>query len=150
VSSEAGKKARAGGGLLVQWTGLLAGPIAWLLQLQVAYVLIPWACAHDQQNLSLHLVTIASLLLTAGGAFIARRDWRGDGSEPPGDTVGTGSAGRVNGVGGVGGVGGVSSAVNARARSRFMAVLGLCTSAFFFLVILVQGLASFILNPCQP
>lgn len=123
---ETEKDTKPSGGLLAQWTGLLAGPFAWLLQLQTAYVLIPWACAHDQQGISLHLVTLASLLLTAAGAFIAWRSWQSAGREWPGPAGGP------------------------IPRSRFMAVLGLCTSAFFILVIIVQGLASFILHPCQP
>jgi hypothetical protein len=113
------------GGLLAQWAGLLAGPLAWLLQLQTAYTLVSWACAHDVQAISLHIVTVAALLLTAAGGFIAWRSWQRAGKEWPG-----GEGGAVS-------------------RSRFMSVLGLFTSAMFFLVILVQGSASFILHPCQ-
>lgn len=112
--------------LLAQWAGLLAGPLAWLLQLQTGYTLIPWACAHDAHAISLHVVTIAALLLTAAGGFVAWRGWQRAGREQPG------GEGR------------------AAARSRFMSILGLLTSAMFFLVILVQGSASFILHPCQP
>jgi hypothetical protein len=126
LSGEALKDTKPGRGLLLQWTGLLAGPLAWVLQLQVAYVLVPWACAHDRQSISLHVVTIVSLLLTAVGALISLREWRRKGREWPGP-----GGGKIP-------------------RSRFMAVLGLFMSAFFFLVILVQGLASFILHPCQP
>lgn len=114
------------GGLAAQWVGLLSGPLAWLLQLQTAYTLVSWACAHDVHAMSLHIVTAAALLLTAGGGFIAWRCLQRAGKEP------SGGEGR------------------AVSRSRFMAVLGLSTSAMFFLVILVQGSASFILHPCQP
>lgn len=123
---EAEKDTRPSRALLRQWTGLLAGPFAWVLQLQVAYLLIPWACAHDQQSISLHIITLVALLLTAGGAFISWQDWREYGAELPGD-----AGGRVP-------------------RSRFMSISGLLTSAFFFLLILMQGIASFILHPCQP
>jgi hypothetical protein len=114
------------GELFAQWTGLLAGPAAWALQMQVGYTLVPWACAHDVQAVSLHAVTVVALLLTAIGGFISWRSWRRAGREWPEDEGG------------------------ATARSRFMAVSGLIISAMFFLVILMQGIASFILHPCQP
>lgn len=113
-------------GIFAQWAGLLIGPLAWLLQLQVAYTLVPWACAHDVHAISLHIVTIATLLLAAGGCFIAWHTWQAAGQQWP-----SGEGGAIG-------------------RSRFMAVLGLVTSAMFFLVILMQGIASFILHPCQP
>jgi hypothetical protein len=120
------KKEKSTSALLAQWTGLLAGPVAWLLQLQVAYTLVPWACAHDQQSISLHVVTVVALLLTGVGAVVSWRGWQRAGRELPGPAGGP------------------------IPRSRFMAVMGLATSAFFFLTILIQGLASFILHPCQP
>lgn len=114
------------GGLLAQWAGLLSGPVAWLLQFQTGYTLIPWACAHDAKAVSLHVVTLVALLLTAAGGFVAWRGWQRAGREQNGGED------------------------RAAARSRFMFVLGLFTSAMFLLVILVQGSASFILHPCQP
>jgi hypothetical protein len=113
-------------GLLALWAGLLCGPLAWLLQLQVAYTLIPWACAHDVKAISLHIVTVAALLLAAAGGLISWRSLQ--------------KAGKKWSEG-------ESEAIT---RSRFMALLGLFTSAMFFLTILVQGIPSFILHPCQP
>jgi hypothetical protein len=110
---------------LAQWAGLFAGPVAWILQLQIGLILIPWVCAHDGKALSLHLVTAAALLLATVGGFISWRNWRRVGKEWPGDESST------------------------TTRSRFMAIAGLLTSAMFFLVILIQGIASFILHPCQ-
>ena len=34
-----------GMGPLALWAGLLLPPIAWLLNLQISYILVPWACA---------------------------------------------------------------------------------------------------------
>jgi hypothetical protein len=117
---------KSNAGLLSLWAGLLCGPIAWLLQLQTAYTLIPWACAHDVKAISLHIVTIAALLLTIAGAFISWRNLQKAGKrEQEGESA-------------------------AVARNRFMALLGIFTSAMFFLTILVQGIPSFILHPCQP
>jgi len=117
---------KSAAGLLALWAGLLCGPIAWLLQLQTAYILIPWSCAHDVNAISLHLVTVAALLLTAAGGFISWRNWQRTGKKKH-DNEG-----------------------EAISRSRFMSILGLFTSAMFFLTILVQGIPSFILHPCQP
>jgi hypothetical protein len=107
------------------WTGILAGPVAWLLQMQTGFALVPWACATGHVFV-LHLVTLAGLLIAAAGALVAWRDWRRFGKEWP-----KGKGGR-------------------QMRRRFMAVLGLLTSVLFFFVILAQGIPSFILNPCQP
>src|SRR4051812_45535055 len=107
------------------WAGILAGPIAWFLQMQVSYALVPWACATGHL-IVLHLLTLGGLLIAAAGALTAWREWQRLGREWP------------KGAGGP------------QARSRFMAVLGLLASIMFFLVILAQGIPSFLLNPCQP
>lgn len=110
----------------MQWVGLLTGPIVWLVQFQIIYTMVPWECAHDRQKILMHVVMVVALLLVAGGAFIAWRNWQRAGVKwPNGDNP-------------------------VISRSRFMAVIGLLTSAMFFFVILVQGVASFILQPCQP
>ncbi|HEV7859215.1 MAG TPA: hypothetical protein VGO91_11405 [Pyrinomonadaceae bacterium] len=120
------QKFKTTAGLLALWVGLLCGPLAWLLQLQVGYTLVPWACAHDVNAISLHLVTVVALLLTSLGGFISWRNWQRTGKKERDDEG------------------------EAVSRSRFMALLGLFTSAMFFLTILVQGIPSFILHPCQP
>jgi hypothetical protein len=76
--------------------------------------------------LSLHIVTVVALLITAGAGLVAWRKWQEAGRTEPDEAAGP------------------------RPRSRFMAVLGLLTSAMFFLTILAQGIASFVLHPCQP
>lgn len=114
-----------GGGLLELWTGMLAGPIAWLLQLQTNYILAQLVCSRTS-HVMLHVITVVALLLAAGGGLIAWRSWQQAGREWPGESEGV------------------------VPRSRFMAVVGLLTSVMFFLVILAQGIPSFILNPCQP
>ncbi len=107
------------------WAGILAGPVAWLLQMQTGYALVPWACATGHVFV-LHLVTLGGLLIAAAGALIGWREWQRAGREWP------------KGKGGP------------QTRRRFMAVLGLLTSVLFFFVIVAQGIPSFILNPCQP
>jgi hypothetical protein len=106
--------------------GVFTGPVIWALQMQIGYMLVRGACASDS-NLALHIVTVVALILVAGGAFISWRNWRQAGRQQPGGKAG-----------------------GPCARSNFMAVLGLSTSAMFFIAILAQGIASFVLHPCQP
>jgi hypothetical protein len=110
---------------LALWTGILAGPFAWFMQMQINYALVPWACATGHMMV-LHMVMFGGLLIVAASMLAAWREWRRLGREWP------------KGAGGP------------QMRSRFMAVLGLFTSLLFFFVILAQGIPSFILSPCQP
>ena len=114
-----------GMGLLALWLGLLAAPLAWLVNLLLSYSLVLWACSTGRQY-TLHLVTLAMLLLAAVGGVIAWRAWRQAGRE------------WHNEAGGV------------LPRSRFMAALGVLLSSLFSLVILAQGIPSFILPACEP
>jgi hypothetical protein len=114
------------GAVLWLWTGVLLAPIAWALQMQAGYMLVQPACMSGH-NLSLHLVTVIALAVAAFGAYISWRNWQEAGAQWPDDEKG-----------------------GPRPRSRFMGALGMLTSAMFFLVILAQGIASFILHPCQP
>src|SRR5690349_11038949 len=106
------------------WAGLLLAPTAFLLNLEVAYGMVPVACSH-QNRLLPHLVHAICFLLAATGGFFALRSWRSSGEIWPGDEGGP--------VG----------------RTRFMAGLGLLLSIMFMLVILAQWIPSFVLSPCQ-
>jgi hypothetical protein len=108
------------------WAGLLVGPVVWLVQFQSIYTLVTWTCVRGQPW-TLHVISVVSLLLTTGAALISWRSWRAAGGEW-----------RDGGKGG--------SVVS---RSRFMSALGLLVSAMFFLVVLAQWIASWILGPCQ-
>jgi hypothetical protein len=114
-----------GRGLLALWAGLLLPPFAWFLNLQLSYMLVPWACVTGQQFI-LHVVTLAMLLLAASGGVIAWRTWRRVGHDWPNEAAGV------------------------VPRSRFMAVGGLLSSVLFCLVIVAQGIPSFILSGCEP
>jgi hypothetical protein len=105
------------------WTGLLLAPTAFLLNLEVAYALVPTACSSSR--LLVHVVHAVCLLLAAFSALTAWRMWSLTGETWPG-----GAGGRL-------------------ARSRFMAGLGLFLSLLFVLVIVAQWIPSFVLNPCQ-
>jgi hypothetical protein len=106
------------------WTGLLLAPVAFLLNLEIAYALVPTACSSGNQLLT-HLVHLVCLLLALFGGITAWRCWRATGETWPGTEGGPVS------------------------RSRFMAGLGWLISAQFALVIVAQWIPEFVLNPCQ-
>jgi hypothetical protein len=109
---------------LALWTGVLAGPIVWLLSFEANYALAPWACIF-QTKLALYLVSLAALILCAGSGIIAWRQWIELGKEWPGTGGG------------------------AIPRSRIMAVGGVLLSAMFFLVILAQAIPAVLLEACE-
>jgi hypothetical protein len=106
------------------WAGLLLAPIAFLLNLETAYALVPTACS-SHRELPLHMVHLACLLLALYGLSTAWRCWKALGATWPreeGDPL---------------------------ARSRFLAGTGLLVSGMFVLVIVAQWIPSFVLDPCQ-
>jgi hypothetical protein len=106
------------------WTGFLLAPAAFLLNLEVAYALVPAACSGGTR-LSIHVVHAVCVLLAAVGGMIAWRRWRLTGETWPG-----GEGGRLS-------------------RSRFMSGVGLLLSLFIVMVIVAQWIPSFMLSPCQ-
>lgn len=106
------------------WIGALLPPVAFLINLEVAYALVPTACSSGTA-LPVHLVHLACLSLAIGGGLVAWRRWVAEGKLWPGEEGG------------------------ASARSRFMAGVGVLLSGLFVLVIVVQWIPSFLLDPCQ-
>jgi hypothetical protein len=106
---------------LLQWVGLLGGPIAWLLNLQITYPLVKLACAWHR-NWPLHVANIVFLLLAAGAGALAFSLWRAPGEDQEEFVLD---------------------------RARFMSMLGMLNGALFFLVILSQSIPNFILDPCR-
>ncbi|HKG23688.1 MAG TPA: hypothetical protein VKC34_17430 [Blastocatellia bacterium] len=104
--------------------GLLVAPLAFLLDLEINYALVPVVCLSGNLYL-LHLVSAGSLLLSLCGAFIAWRDWEITGREWPGEMAGS------------------------IPRSRFMSALGLMTSVLFIILIIAMWVPNFVLDPCQ-
>jgi hypothetical protein len=104
------------------WAGLLAGPVAWAVQLQAVYALAAWAC-DGGPAWPLHLASLACLLAAGGGAALSWRDWKAVGGWP-----------------------GASEAA-AVGRTRLLTVLGMMTGVLFALVILAQWIAVIVL-PC--
>jgi hypothetical protein len=110
-------------GKLLLWTGFLAPALAFLLNLEVSYGLVPPACRADSEW-TIHLANLLCLLISAGAGWIAWGEWRRTGRRWPDDGVGT------------------------EPRSRFLAALGVLSGGFFALVIVAQWLGTVILNPC--
>jgi hypothetical protein len=103
---------------------VLAGPIAWALDLEISYSLVQWTCGGGP-TVVLHLITLAALVIIGGGAFAAwtalrqtSGERRQDGSRPD-------------------------------ERGRFMAVLGLATCAFFALVVIATAVPRVVLDACH-
>jgi hypothetical protein len=106
------------------WTGVLLPPIVLLIDLEVAYALVPAACAR-RNSFPVHLSHLVGLALVLFAGITALRCWKALGSTWPaeeGDSV---------------------------ASSRFLAGLGLVLSAFSGLVIVAMWIPSFMLDPCQ-
>lgn len=113
---------KAGAGVGALWAGVLVGPTAMLMQLEINYALVPWAC-RASHTWPLHLVSLLALLLTVVAGMLVWRIWR-----------------RVRTNEDSGGVLG---------RSRFMAAVGVLISLLMALVIVAQWLPVFFHSPCE-
>lgn len=116
--------ARSEGGLLPLFFGILGPPVIWAVRIGTSYVLVPYACWWELPRL-LDLVTLAALLAAAAAGWVAWRQWRAAGG---GTQVELGGA---------------------ATRTRFMALAGMLSSGFFFLVMVAEGLANLFVHPCQ-
>ena len=106
------------------WIGPLLPAVAWAVQMQLNYWLVRGACARGS-NLALRsvlLLAIFSVFVAGLGCWFA---WL-----------------RLKDVW-------PTEHREIQARSRFLAVLGLLMAAMFLLVIVAQGVATLIFDPCQ-
>jgi hypothetical protein len=111
------------GEILRLWIGFLTGPLIALAEQEVEYLLVPGACASGHE-LPLHATALVALLLIAGSGLVARREFHRAGPVP--DESG-----------------------GPRARSRFMAAVGMLTSIIFGLGVAAHWLAVIILGACH-
>ena len=105
------------------WAGILAGPIAWAVNLTSNYALVHWVC-HTRDHALLFLISGAALAVVCGGAFVSWVALRRTAGDVPTD------GGRP------------------RQRARFMAILGLTLCALFALQILAGAIPPSILDAC--
>jgi hypothetical protein len=109
-------------GNLMLWIGLLLGPAAWFLQLEINYALVPWVCTSGNKSV-LTIVSILCLLLTAAAGLLSVTSLK------------IVSSSKTPTVGSI-------------ARALFMARLGILMNSLFALVIIAQTIPNFILSPC--
>jgi hypothetical protein len=110
-------------GLVLLWTSMLAGPLAFGLNLQVGYALVKWACSREQEFL-LVLVAVLALGTAAGGAWLG---WScltklRDADEQGGRLID---------------------------RSYFMAVVAIGLNLLLMLQILASAFPTIVLSPCE-
>jgi hypothetical protein len=106
------------------WLLIVAAPIIVALEMQINFVLVRQACS-AQRNIALYAVITAAIVLTVATALIALAVWRVEGTTWP------------------------TESTELSARIRFIAVLGMLSSGMSLLVIVAQGIATVMFNPCQ-
>jgi hypothetical protein len=105
------------------WTSVLGGPLVFLLNLQVNYVMVDWAC-NTGNDWALHVVHFVTLLVAAGAALLGLTLLRRTSGDPPGDAGGS------------------------DARSRLLATVGALSGSLFALSILAQWITVMVLGTC--
>lgn len=106
------------------WTGILAGPAAFALNLSATYALVKWTC-HADSEIVLHLISLAALIIVLAGGWIAVIALRQSPAAVPTD------------------------AGTPEARARFMALLGVASSAFFTFAVVANAVPQWVLDACQ-
>jgi hypothetical protein len=109
---------------VAQWVGFFLAPAVFFAHLQIAYVIVPWACAR-RGDAWFHVVGVLSVVLSLAGAIVAWRVWQRVGRDEPGEGSG------------------------ALPRTRFVAVTALGMSTLFTLLLVVQWVAGFFITVCQ-
>jgi len=102
--------------------GLLAGPLAWLAQLQATYALVPWACSRGHR-FALLLVSLGAVAVAVAGGLGSWKSWRGPAP----------LTGEPQGIEG----------------ARLLALLGVSLSVSFVLVLIASAIPTLILRPCD-
>ena len=108
----------------VLWAGLLAPPVAALLQQQISYALVPGLCWSGREWL-LHLVSFLALAVTVGAGLLSWRNLKAAGVKWEDDGAGV------------------------LPRSRLMAAVGLLISGHSALVVVGQWIAVFVYSTCE-
>jgi hypothetical protein len=123
VSIDASDRWSTGPRVYALWAGVLLAPIAWALQLTIAYAMADSVCTAPGTILYYVLTGGALAAATAGGVIAWRvRQQPYDTSEEAADSVG---------------------------RGRFMALSGMLLSLVFGLAIVAQTIPLLMLPPCR-
>ena len=106
------------------WLLVVLAPVIVAIEMQINFVLVRQACS-VQRNVGLYAVAVVAMVLTVVMVLVAFRVWK-----------------RV-------GVNWEIEASDLATRVRFIALLGILSSAMSFLVIFAQGIATVQFDPCQ-
>ena len=109
--------------LLHAWVGLGLAPVATAVSFQVRYMMVPFAC-QSHNVLSLHVVSLIAIALSAYGFLSAWRTWQHSTAEWLDDQDGP-----LN-------------------RNRFLGVIGTGFSSAMLLMLIFQSIPVFFLDPC--
>jgi hypothetical protein len=123
VRPEPDPRERAPVSRLASWAAVLAGPVAFAVNHEAMYLLVPASC-RAASEVPVHLSAGFAVLLVLGGMALARRNLR--------LTGGSGSA----------------EAGGGESRTRFLALFALGSGVLFLAVIVSQWMPTLFLGPC--
>jgi len=102
------------------WAGLVGGPAAWAIAVGASYVTVPVACDVGT-TLPLHAIRVVTTAAALGSTWLSYGVWR----ESRG------------------------AAALAVERTAFLGLLGVVVSAFSAVLIVLEGVANFVIDPCR-
>lgn len=108
---------------ILLWMLALGPPVVWAIRFALSYALVPLVCLADF-IVVLHVITVVTLSTVLGLGWLSSRFWQSTRVTPEH----------------------VDDAVMKRAR--FMALFGMMSAALFTLVIIAEGLANVMIDPC--
>ena len=106
------------------WVGLLAGPLVFLINLQVNFSIVSWVCS-TRNYLPIHFAHVVSILIVAWAGLLSHRAYVRAGRGVPGE------AGDIND------------------RERFISMAGMLLSLFSIVSLIAHWMPNVILGPCQ-
>lgn len=109
------------GGLWPVWAGIAVGPLAWGVAVAASYALVPVACDLGSR-LPLHGVRLVTTAVAAAATWAALGAWR-----------------RSRGA----------SAAAPIERTALLALCGVALSGLSTALIVLEGVANFVLDPCR-
>ena len=106
------------------WSGILAGPTAWAFDLFICYAIVKWTCLTHRQWM-FDATTAGALALVCAGALLSWNALQQTAAAEPTD-------------------GGMPAQ-----RAKFMAMLGLTSSALFGLTVAAAWIPRWVIDACQ-
>lgn len=110
--------------LIVLWIGALFPAFIAAAQFQTNFALVRKACS-SQHRVMLYAVTGVAIVLTLAASAVVLMIWKRSGQRWP------------------------TEAVDPDTRVRFMSVWALLGNGIFLLLIIAQGIATIVFDPCQ-